>query len=131
MTVYLPEEGDDPDEIAFRNRVVERHRQTFRQAMNKGVRIAFGTDVGSMPHGEGWRELQRMADYGMPPMEVIRSATQTGAALLRRSDDLGRIAPGYIADIIAVPGRPERDIAALGRVEFVMIGKSLLEAAKV
>ena len=64
MSVYFPETNDPPDEREFRNRIVERHRDTFRRAMAKGVKIAFGTDVGSLPHGEGWRELQRMAEYG-------------------------------------------------------------------
>jgi imidazolonepropionase-like amidohydrolase len=75
-----------------------------------------------MPHGEGWREMQRMADYGMPPMEVLRSATTVGAELLRREGELGRIEPGYLADLIAVEGRPDRDIGALQNVRFVMIG---------
>ncbi|MEE9561791.1 MAG: amidohydrolase family protein, partial [Thermoanaerobaculia bacterium] len=57
MTVYLPKEFHDQEETAFRNRVVERHRDTFRRAMAKGVAIAFGTDVGSLPHGQGWQEL--------------------------------------------------------------------------
>jgi imidazolonepropionase-like amidohydrolase len=122
MTVYLPDEETDPAEREFRDRVVAAHRDTFRRAMQKGVRIAFGTDVGSMPHGEGWREMQRMADYGMPPMEVLRSATTVGAELLRREGDLGRVEPGYLADLIAVEGRPDRDIGALQNVRFVMIG---------
>jgi imidazolonepropionase-like amidohydrolase len=122
MTVYLPDPDAAPQERAFRERVVARHRETFLRAMRKKVRIAFGTDVGSLPHGEGWRELQRMADYGMPPMEVLRSATTTGAALLRREKDLGRIEPGRLADLIAVAGRPDLDIAALREVRFVMVG---------
>jgi imidazolonepropionase-like amidohydrolase len=121
MTVYLPEADDDADERAFRERVVSAHRDTFRRAMAKGVKIAFGTDVGSMPHGEGWRELVRMADYGMAPMDVLRSATIAGSELLRREAELGRIAPGYRADLIAVAGEPDRDVAALRDVRFVMI----------
>jgi imidazolonepropionase-like amidohydrolase len=120
MTGYLPTEADTPEDQEFFGRVVERHRETFRQAMKKGVKIAFGTDAGSFAHGEGWRELKRMADYGMPPIDVLRSATVVGAALLRREHELGRIAPGYLADIIAVSGRPERDIDALSDVLFVM-----------
>ena len=122
MTVYLPDDDADAAERAFRDRVVAAHRDTFRRALRKGVRIAFGTDVGSMPHGEGWKELQRMAGYGMPPLQVLRSATIVGAGLLRREGDLGRIAPGYLADLIAVQGRPDRDIGALREVRFVMIG---------
>lgn len=120
MTVYLPGAGSTPEEAAFRNRIVERHRETFRRALGKRVRIAFGTDAGSLPHGENWRELQRMVDYGMSPVEAIRSATLAGAELLRMQDRIGRIAPGYLADMIAVQGRPEERIDALRSVVFVM-----------
>ena len=129
MTVYFPEEGDAPEELAFRERVVAAHRDTFRRAMGKGVKIAFGTDVGSMPHGEGWRELQRMADYGMSPLDVLRSATVLGAEVLRREDELGRVAPGYLADLIAVEGAPDRDIGALRSVRFVMVGGRVVKQA--
>ena len=120
MTVYLPGEEMSPEDVAFRQIVVQRHRETFRRAMNKGVRIAFGTDIGSIPHGEGWRELKRMADYGMDPIDVLRSATVVGAQLLRMENELGHIAPGFLADIIAVPGRPDQEIDALRDVTFVM-----------
>ncbi len=127
MTVYLPDPDDDPAETAFRNRIVEGHRDTFRRAMAKGVRIAFGTDVGSMPHGDGWREMQRMADYGMPAMEVLRSATLQGAALLQMEDEIGELAPGFLADIIAVKGAPDRDISALREVGFVMVNGEVVK----
>ena len=122
MTIYFPDEDAEPEEAEFRTRVTDSHRGTFRRAMRKGVKIAFGTDVGAMPHGDGWREMVRMVDYGMPAMEVLRSATVTGAELLRREDELGRVAPGYLADIIAVDGRPDQDAAALRDVAFVMVG---------
>ncbi len=121
MTVYVPDEDDSPERAAFFGRIAEEHRKTFQRAMKKGVKIAYGTDAGSLPHGEGWRELKRMADYGMPPMEVIRSATIVGAQLLRMEDELGRIEPGYRADIIAVEGRPEEDVEALRDPLFVMV----------
>ncbi len=131
MSVYFPDDDDSPEDRQFRNRLVERHRETFRKAMKKGVKIAFGTDVGSLPHGEGWRELKLMEEYGMSPMEVIRSATLTGAELLRKEGELGRIAPGYLADIIAVPGRPDRDIDALKEVIFVMIDGEVVKGEAV
>ena len=129
MTVYLPKEDDDSDQAALLGRVVERHRETFRRAMKKRVRIVFGTDVGAIPHGEGWRELQRMADYGMPPVEILRSATSTGAELLRMEGELGRIAPGYLADMIGVPGKPDEDIGALKDVHFVMVRGRVVKGA--
>ncbi len=121
LSVYFPEEGDDPEQRAFLTRVVASHRDTFGRAMKKGVKIAFGTDVGSLPHGDGWRELKLMGEYGMPAMEVIRSATIRCAELLRRPE-LGRVAKGSRADIIAVKGRPDQDPAALRDVVFVMRG---------
>ena len=121
LSVYFPDEGDDPEQRAFLDRVVASHEDTFGRAVKKGVKIAFGTDVGSLPHGEGWRELKLMGEYGMPAMDVIRSATLRGAELLRR-DDLGRVGAGARADIVAVKGHPEQDLTALRDVVFVMKG---------
>ena len=121
MSVYLPDAATPPADVAFRETIGSMHKDTLRRAMKAGVRIAFGTDIGSMPHGEGWRELALMTGYGMPPIDAIRSATLEAAALLRREADLGRIAPGFRADIIAVEGDPLADITALQRIRFVMV----------
>ena len=95
--------------------------------MNKGVKIAFGTDIGSMPHEEGWRELELMVDYGMSPMDVIHSATVMGAKLLRMNDELGQIKEGYYADIIAVDGNPDEDINEFRTVDFVMVNGAVVK----
>ena len=121
MTVYLPDEGASEADIRFRNRIVAEHKKSFQRAMNKGVNIAFGTDIGSMPHGEGWREMERMVNYGMLPMDVIHSATVMGAKLLRKYDELGQIKEGYFADIIAVDGNPDENIEAFRSIDFVMV----------
>ena len=121
MTVYLPDEGASEADIRFRNRIVAEHKKSFQRAMNKGVNIAFGTDIGSMPHGEGWREMERMVNYGMLPMDVIHSATVMGAKLLRKDDELGQIKEGYFADIIAVDGNPDKNIKAFRSIDFVMV----------
>ena len=121
MTVYLPDEGASEADIRFRNRIVAEHKKSFERAMNKGVNIAFGTDIGSMPHGEGWREMERMVNYGMLPMDVIHSATVMGAKLLRKNDELGQIKEGYFADIIAVDGNPDENIEAFRSIGFVMV----------
>ena len=121
MTVYLPDEGASEADIRFRNRIVSEHKKSFQRAMNKGVNIAFGTDIGSMPHGEGWREMERMVNYGMLPMDVIHSATVMGAKLLRKNDELGQIKEGYFADIIAVDGNPDENIEAFRSIDFVMV----------
>ena len=125
MTVYLPDEGASEADIRFRNRIVAEHKKSFQRAMNKGVNIAFGTDIGSMPHGEGWREMERMVNYGMLPMDVIHSATVMGAKLLRRNDELGQIKEGYFADIIAVDGNPDENIKAFRSIDFVMVNGNI------
>ncbi len=93
----------------------------FRKALAKGVKIAFGTDVGSFPWDiNAAREFAYMVKYGMTPMQAVQSATVTGAALLERGEEFGTIEPGKLADLIAVEGDPSRDITALERVRFVM-----------
>jgi len=98
-----------------------RHRETFERALKSGVTIVFGTDM-YFPHGAGVKEFGLMADYGMSPMNVIRSATSGAAGLLGLSKETGTIEPGMAADIVAVNGDPLRDIRALEHVTFVMKG---------
>ena len=95
-------------------------QKTFAVAYKKGVKIAFGTDAGVYPHGLNGLEFGFMVEAGMPPMEAIKSATVTTAALLRISDRLGSLEKGKLADIIAVDGDPIKDISAMTRVRFVM-----------
>jgi imidazolonepropionase-like amidohydrolase len=97
------------------------HGPSFQKAMKAGVKIAFGTDVG----GFSWddpiaQEFSRMTEFGMSPMDAIRSATSRAADLLDMTGDLGVIAPGAYADIIAVASDPLRDVGALKNVAFVM-----------
>jgi imidazolonepropionase-like amidohydrolase len=84
-----------------------------------GVRIAFGTDAGMFPHHENWREFPMLVSTGITPLRALRAATSVAAELLRL-DDLGVIAEGKIADLIAMPGDPFADIDVTGRVDFVM-----------
>jgi imidazolonepropionase-like amidohydrolase len=87
-----------------------------------GVKVAFGTDAGVYPHGENARQFASMVKYGLTPARAIRSATSDAAELLGRSKDIGRIAPGYLADLIAVAADPLEDVKALEKVGFVMKG---------
>ena len=93
---------------------------TFGKAYKKGVKIAFGTDVGVQPHGTNWKEFVYMNQYGMPAIETIVVATIETAKLLGESDTLGSISVGKIADIIAISGNPLEDMNDMQNVEFVM-----------
>jgi imidazolonepropionase-like amidohydrolase len=83
------------------------------------VKIAYGTDCGMFPFAHGILEFQAMVAAGLPPVRALKAATSVAAELLRR-DDLGVLAPGRCADIVAMPGDPFADIAATARVDFVM-----------
>jgi imidazolonepropionase-like amidohydrolase len=104
----------------FEKRFVARHREAFQKAMNMGVRIAFGTDVGSFPFGEQNQELELMVRYGMKPIDALRAATTVAAEVLRMDGEVGTLAAGATADLLAVAGEPDRDINAITQVRFVM-----------
>lgn len=97
-------------------------QEKFKRVYKAGVPIAFGTDTGVSAHGDNGREFELMVAGGMPALEAIRSATLYGARLTRTDDRLGRLAPGYLADIVAVPEDPRDDITTMTRVSFVMKG---------
>ncbi len=90
------------------------------KAIAAGVRIACGTDAPAVPHGQNAKELCALVDRGMTPMQAIRAATVTSAELIDADEELGRLAPGYLADIVAVPGDVSRNIASTLDVRFVM-----------
>ncbi len=98
------------------------HEASFKKALAAGVKIAFGTDAGSFPHGTQAIEFEWMTRYGMSPLDAIRSATVNAADLLGWTDDIGAIEPGKYADLIAVDGNPLSDIKELEHVKFVMKG---------
>ena len=93
---------------------------TFGKAYKRGVKIAFGTDVGVQAHGTNWKEFVYMVQYGMPMMKAIQSATMETAKLLRIEEELGSLEIGKIADIIAVSGNPLDNPADMKNVVFVM-----------
>jgi imidazolonepropionase-like amidohydrolase len=93
---------------------------TAGRAYKAHVRIAFGTDAAVYPHGENAHEFELMVEAGMPPMFALQAATVNAAQLLKHEQDLGSIAKGKIADVIAVPGDPVADISLMKKVGFVM-----------
>jgi imidazolonepropionase-like amidohydrolase len=94
--------------------------RAFRLAMKTGVTIGLGSDVGVFAHGTNWRELAWMVQDGMTPVQALTAATATDAGVVGRGADLGRIKPGFLADLVAMPADPTVDIAAARRVDFVM-----------
>jgi imidazolonepropionase-like amidohydrolase len=122
LAVYHHHRAAEGTAAGRRDRLrVERHASSFRKALAHGVKIAFGTDIGGMPWTEPIaQEFSRMAELGMAPMDAIRSATSQAAAMLELDRQIGVLAPGAVADIVAVPGDPTRDIERLGDVRFVM-----------
>jgi imidazolonepropionase-like amidohydrolase len=111
---------DTPDGQRDRLRA-SAHEESFRKALKAGVKIVFGTDIGGIPWTEPIaQEFPRMVDLGMSPADTIVSATSRAAEMLDMTGQIGVIAPGAFADIIAVPGDPLKDIKQLGNVQFVM-----------
>jgi imidazolonepropionase-like amidohydrolase len=108
------EKGNGPDPES-----VKQKHTSFSQALQAGVTICMGGDVGVFPHGDNAREMILMADYGMKPIDVLRSATTVNATVFQLKD-LGNIKTGYIADIIAVEGNPVDDIESVKQVKLVM-----------
>jgi len=99
----------------------EIHAQTFRRALNAGVKIAFGTDVG----GFEWtinpaKEFPLMVEYGMTPAQALRAATVSGAELVDMKEQIGSVEAGKLADLVAVSGNPLNDILTIEKVNFVM-----------
>ncbi len=110
-------------EAKIRTRL-EATGKNIAAARKAGLKIAFGTDAGVSEHGRNAEEMPLMVQYGgMSPQDVLVSATRTAAELLGLENEIGRIAPGYSADVIAVFGNPLEDVAALqrDRIQFVMV----------
>jgi imidazolonepropionase-like amidohydrolase len=124
-TTYLADGMDTshaaPELQAKAAEVFPRAKATVSKAIERGARIACGTDAPAIPHGRNAKELIALVDRGMTPVQAIRAATTVAAELID-VDDRGRLEPGLLADLIAVPGDPTADITVTEQVRFVMKG---------
>jgi len=100
--------------------IFDLHAREFRKQLAAGVPMALGSDVGPFPHGTQAREFVLMVKFGMSPLAALQADLTNGAKLLDWEGQIGALKPGYLADIIAVPGNPLDDISTLQHVDFVM-----------
>ena len=114
--------GTDPEPARL-----QRKRQTFKAALDAGVKMCFGGDVGVYAHGDNVRELELMVDYGMPLPAALVAATSGNATYFRQGERIGRVKNGLLADLIAVEGDPSVSIKALRQVKFVMKGGKIFK----
>jgi imidazolonepropionase-like amidohydrolase len=100
---------------------VQENRRAFQTAIKQGVRICMGGDVGVFPHGQNWLEMEAMQHAGMPAAQVMIAATSGNASIFHLADR-GQVRPGLLADLVAMPADPTRDVSAVEHVNFVMKG---------
>ncbi|MEQ8264699.1 amidohydrolase family protein [Pseudohaliea sp.] len=128
MDIYVTEfilgEGEEkgilPESLEKERMTGETQRANFRKAVDAGVKMIYSTDAGVYPHGHNARQLSRMVELGMTPLQALQAATLNSAEALDRGDSIGALEPGYLADVIAVQGNPLEDISLLESVHFVM-----------
>jgi imidazolonepropionase-like amidohydrolase len=123
-----PKRGELEEFLRKDREVAEIQRENFRKAVKLGIRMTMGTDTGVHRHGDSPKQLDVMVRYGMTPMQAIQAATINGADALGQKGQLGALATGHYADIIAVQGDPLTDVRLLETVQFVMKGGEVYKA---
>ncbi len=115
------------DNLRKDREIAQIQRDNFRKAHKAGVKMVFGSDAGVMPHGLVGGQFKTMVQYGMTPLEAIQAATRNAAQALGRDKDIGAIAVGRYADIVAVSGNPLMDVGELASVDVVVKGGKKVE----
>jgi imidazolonepropionase-like amidohydrolase len=115
-----PKRGEFEEFLRKDREVAQAQRDNFRKAVQMGIKLTMGTDTGVHPHQDAPKQLAYMVQDGMTPMQAIQAATKVGAEALGVGAEVGQIAPGYSADLVAVTTDPLADIHALDAIEFVM-----------
>lgn len=115
-----PKRGELEEFLRKDREVAQVQRDNFRKAVQKGIKLTMGTDTGVHRHADAPQQLAWMVKYGMTPMQAIQAATRVGAEALGIEQEVGQIAPGHSADLIAVTADPLVHVESLGAVEFVM-----------
>jgi len=115
-----PKRGELEEFLKKDRDIAEIQRENFRKAVKMGIKLTMGTDTGVHPHADAPKQLAFMVRYGMTPMQAIQAATWVGAQALGIEGEVGQIAPGYAADILAVQADPLADVRSLEHVGFVM-----------
>jgi imidazolonepropionase-like amidohydrolase len=120
-----------PEELLIKEKGVgQLQRDNFRRAHAAGVKMAFGTDAGVYPHGDNAKQFHYMVMYGMTPAEAIQAATFNAADLIGRSKDVGSLAPGHYADLVAVANDPLAKVEVLEHVDVVVKGGVVVRGSK-
>ena len=131
--IYMVENGEAagmlPESVEKARDLKEVRLSNYRRAIEKGAKVVFGSDSATIPHGENAKQFSVYVDLGMSPMEAIQSATTVAAESLGWVGDIGAVASGYFADIIAVNGNPLEDVSQLENVIFVMKGGKVYRQA--
>jgi len=134
VTEYILGEGEKAgileESLAKERKTGSVQRENFRKAVKAGVKMVMGTDAGVYPHGGNLQQLSRMVEFGMTPMQALQAASINAATVLRQTDNIGSIATGRYADIIAVKGNPIDDISLLEKVDFVMKEGTVVKHSK-
>ena len=119
---YFADHAATPQQGTREHQMLDVKVQEFKKQIAAGVPMAVGSDVGPFPHGTQAREFVLMVKYGMSPLAVLQADLMNGSKLLGWDGQLGALEPGYLADVIAVPGDPLQDVGVLQNVAFVMKG---------